>query len=213
MTSSCNSDEVQLTRSPATRVDSDTLLDAARTCVLSVGVRRTTLTDIARRAGVSRMTVYRRFADVTSVMAALMTREFSSLLTEADRSAREQPDARAHLVAATLAGVRALRADPLMISVLDRDPELLLPYLFERIGSTQRLIEAVLVEQITVGHRDGSIRAGDPAVQSRAIFLTGQAFVISHRPSTTDIDGDDLLAELGRALDGALTPAPTSEDR
>ena len=48
--------------------------------MLSVGVRRTTLTDIARRAGVSRMTVYRRFADVTSVMAALMTREFTALL-------------------------------------------------------------------------------------------------------------------------------------
>ncbi|CAM5511644.1 hypothetical protein SHIRM173S_11244 [Streptomyces hirsutus] len=36
------------------------MLDAVRDCVLAVGVRRTTLTDVARRAGVCRMTLYRR---------------------------------------------------------------------------------------------------------------------------------------------------------
>src|SRR5690606_40853615 len=60
-------------RVPTSRVPDDVLLDAARTCVLTTGVRRTTLTDIARTAGVSRMTLYRRFPDVRSVLAALMT--------------------------------------------------------------------------------------------------------------------------------------------
>ncbi|HEY4022760.1 MAG TPA: TetR/AcrR family transcriptional regulator [Pseudonocardiaceae bacterium] len=206
MMSSRHSEQEQSIRPPATRVAEDTLLDAARTCVLSVGVRRTTLTDIARQAGVSRMTVYRRFADVTSVMAALMTREFTALLSEAAESAAGWPDARGQLVASTVAGVRALQANPLMISVLERDPELLLPYLVERIGSTQRLIEAVLVERIKAGHRDGSVRAGDPARQARAIFLTGQSFVISHRAATADQDGDALLAELGTLLDRTLAP-------
>ena len=206
MTSSCHSDAEQPVRVPATRVTEDALLDAARTCVLSVGVRRTTLTDIARRAGVSRMTVYRRFADVTSVMAALMTREFTALLGEAATSAAGAAHARAHLVASSLAGVRALWANPLMISVLERDPELLLPYLVERIGSTQRLIEAVLADRIEAGHADGSIRAGDPATQARAIFLTSQAFVISHRPATADQPAEALLTEFGVIIDRALQP-------
>jgi AcrR family transcriptional regulator len=206
MTSSCNSDEHEVARPPASRVAEDTLLDAARTCVLSYGVRRTTLTDIARRAGVSRMTLYRRFSDVTSVMAALMTREFTALLGEAARSAAGQPDARRALVTSAVAGVRALHGNPLMTSVLDHDPELLLPYLVERTGSTQRLIEQVLVAQIEAGHRDGSIRAGDAAVQARAVFLVGQTFVISHRPATADQDGDALLAEFGTILDRSLAP-------
>ncbi len=176
--------------------------------MLSVGVRRTTLTDIARRAGVSRMTVYRRFADVTSVMAALMTREFTALLGEVAKSAAVQPTVRGQLVASAVAGVRALQTNPLMTSVLERDPELLLPYLFERIGSTQRLIEAVLVARIEAGHRDGSIRPGDAAVQARAIFLTGQAFVISHQPATTDLTDAALLAEFETILNRALTPEP-----
>src|SRR5437764_14953403 len=67
----------------STRVGDDVLLDAAHKCVLLVGFRRTTLTDVARRAGVSRMTLYRRFPDVRSLVAALMTREFSGLLHQA----------------------------------------------------------------------------------------------------------------------------------
>ena len=43
-----------------TRLDDGAVLDAARACVLDVGVRRTTLSDVARRAGVSRMSLYRR---------------------------------------------------------------------------------------------------------------------------------------------------------
>src|SRR5439155_16686451 len=44
----------------------ESVLEAARACVLAVGVRRTTLTDVARRAGLSRMTLYRRYPDVNA---------------------------------------------------------------------------------------------------------------------------------------------------
>ena len=53
----------------------DPVLDAAREVVLAVGVRRTTLTEVARRAGLSRMTIYRRWPDVRALVADLMTRE------------------------------------------------------------------------------------------------------------------------------------------
>ncbi|HST43382.1 MAG TPA: helix-turn-helix domain-containing protein, partial [Conexibacter sp.] len=68
-------------------VEDDALLDATRACVLAVGVRRTTVTDVARRAGVSRMTLYRRYPDVTSLIQALMTREFSAIIEDVDRVA------------------------------------------------------------------------------------------------------------------------------
>jgi hypothetical protein len=58
----------------------DGVLDAARTCVMAVGVRRTTFSDVARRAGVSRMTLYRRFPDLETLLSALMTREFGRLV-------------------------------------------------------------------------------------------------------------------------------------
>ena len=54
----------------------DGYLDAAREAILAVGWSRTTLTDIARRAGVSRMTLYRRWPDTQTLLADLMTREW-----------------------------------------------------------------------------------------------------------------------------------------
>jgi AcrR family transcriptional regulator len=182
------------------------ILAAARDCVCSVGVRRTTLTDIARRAGVSRMTVYRQFPDVTSVVAALMTREFGDLLAAADTEAAEAAHARGRLVGVIVDGMRRLSDNPLLNSVLDRDAELLLPYLVQRVGSTQKLAEGFLADRISAGHADGSIRRGSPSVQARVIFQTAQAFVVSHRPASSDVDGDELRAELTALLHGALRP-------
>jgi hypothetical protein len=148
------------------------------------------------------MTVYRRFPGVTSVVAALMTREFGALLTDAGGAGT----ARDRLVAAATGAARQLIANPLLNSVLDRDPELLLPYLVHHAGSTQRLAEKFITELVTEGHADGSIRAGSTAAQTRLVFLTVQAVVVSHRPATDDVTEDDLLTELAIGLDNGLRP-------
>lgn len=191
-------------RASASRVPDDVLLDAAKTCVLSAGVRRTTLAEIARTAGVSRMTLYRRFPDVRSVLIRLMTREFSTLLRRAIDETAPTSTARQRLVASAVAAVRALVANPLMRTVLDVDAELVLPYVTRRLGSTQRLAEEALGAIIAEGHRDGSIRRADRAVQVRAVLLVVQSFVLSLRPATADIDEQSLLAELRHVLDSAL---------
>ncbi|MGQ0836963.1 TetR/AcrR family transcriptional regulator [Actinokineospora sp.] len=192
-------------RSP-TRVDDDVLLDAARACVLDQGVRRTTLTDVARRASVSRMTLYRRFPDVGSLLTALMTREFGTLLTRAHDSVTNLPTARARLVSGAVASVRVITGDPLMRTVLDRDGELVLPYVVERLGSTQLVAEQFLHAQVVAGHADGSVRRADAGVQTRALLLVVQSFVLSYAPATADLDPEPLLAELAHLLDATLRP-------
>ncbi|EHR52889.1 transcriptional regulator [Saccharomonospora marina XMU15] len=191
-------------RTSATRVPDDVLLDAAKTCVLSAGVRRTTLAEIARTAGVSRMTLYRRFPDVRSVLIALMTREFSALLRKAIDDTPASITARQRLVDGAVSAVRALVANPLMRTVLDVDAELVLPYITQRLGSTQRLAEEALAAIVTEGHRDGSVRRAEPAVQVRAVLLVVQSFVLSLRPATADVGEQALLAELRHILDSAL---------
>ncbi|MGP4021078.1 TetR/AcrR family transcriptional regulator [Saccharopolyspora sp. 5N708] len=204
MTSQCHS--VQRRGRPApNRVGEADLLRAARECVLTNGVRRTTLTDIARRAGVSRMTLYRRFPDVDSLVTALMTVEFSEILQLASAE-HATGTARHRLVTATVHGVRLLQSAPLLQRVLDTDAELLLPYLVDRFGSTQLAAEGFLREYLVQGHADGSIRRADPAVQARALLLLVQSFVISTGPAASGIDPTALTAELTRLLDAALRP-------
>jgi len=193
-------------RQTATRVADDVLLDAARSCVLAVGVRRTTLAEIARTARVSRMTVYRRFPDVRSVLAALMTREFSGLLRTASESGTDAAHSRDRLVLIAAAGVRALSTDPLFRTLLDVDPELVLPYIVERLGATQKFAEQALHGLLEAGHQDGSIRRAPVAVQSRSVLLVVQSFAFSLRPATVDVDEAALMAEFTHVLDAALRP-------
>lgn len=193
-------------RVPAGRVPDDVLLDAARKCVLSTGVRRTTLAEIARTARVSRMTLYRRFPDVRSILAALMTREFGALLRGVAGEVQTSRHARERLVRSAVAAVRALVEDPLMRTVLDVDAELVLPYITQRLGATQRLAEEVIHSLVVAGHRDGSIRRGDPAAQVRSLLLLLQSFVLSLRPATADLSEDALLAELRHLLGTGLAP-------
>src|SRR5947209_19742058 len=105
------------------------VLEATRASVLAVGVRRTTLTDVARRAGVSRMTLYRIVPDVTTLILEVMSRDFAALLAAAEADSRRRRTARARIAATAAAVVRRLHDEPLFQRVLDVDPELLLPYL------------------------------------------------------------------------------------
>lgn len=175
-------------------------------CVLAVGVRRTTLSDVARKAGVSRMTLYRRFPDVRGMLSALITREFGKILDAANRIAVPESTARGQLVVAAVHTIRDLAANPLMHAVIERDAEMLLPYVTKRIGTSQRMTEEFLRTQLAAGQQDGSIRVADPAVQARTIFLLLQPYVFAIRPSTSDVSLDDLLEELAHLLDAALRP-------
>jgi AcrR family transcriptional regulator len=182
--------------------EDERLLDAARACVLAVGVRRTTMTDVARRAGVSRMTLYRRFPDVEALLSALMTREFGRLVARA----REQPDgatARERVVAIVVTGARSIAGDPLFLRLVDVDPELLLPYVTMRLGGMQRMAVAAAASELAVA--DGSVRADvPPEVLSAGIELIARGFVLAARGELEP--ALDPWAELGRAVDGYLRP-------
>src|SRR5437764_14780913 len=134
------------------------VVDATRASVMAFGVRRTTLTDVARRAGVSRMTLYRLVPDVTTLILSVITREFGALLTDAERAARRRRTARARLVATTVDVARRLPDEPLFRRVLDVDPELLLPYLTDRLGATQQLAVGHVRRMLAEGVADGSVR-------------------------------------------------------
>jgi hypothetical protein len=104
------------------------------------------------------------------------------------------------------AGIRALSADALFRTLLDVDPELVLPYIVERLGATQRFAEQVLHQLLDQGHQDGSVRRAPVAVQARSVLLLVQSFAFSLRPATVDVDERELLAEFTHVLDAALKP-------
>lgn len=100
---------------------------------------------------------------------------------------------------------RRLPDEPLFRRVIDVDPDLLLPYLTERVGSTQRIAIEHLQRVITDGHADRSIRAGDPAIMATALLVAVAPFIVSAR-LLDGIGRGAVIEEMAAGLDGWLKP-------
>ncbi len=196
---------------PNPREPRDDYLDAARACILDVGWRRTTLTEVARRAGVSRMTIYRTWSDMQQLLGDLMTREWSEVIMAEVGSQRESADAVQWLARGVVGTVRALRDNELFTRIVELDPELILPYLFARRGRSQDLILTLTEDAIRAGQEAGEIRAGDPTRMARAMLLAVHGFVLSAHTMADGRDRrgvriPDLDAELELLLTRSLRP-------
>src|SRR5687767_14857084 len=167
---------------PAKPVATDAYLDAARDCILDVGWRRTTLTEVARRAGVSRMTIYRAWPDMPTLLGDLMTREWTEVVAAQPGIGATAAEVADGLVAT----VRVLRENELFVRIVELDPELLLPYLLARRGRSQEAIAGVLAERIAAGQAAGTIRAGHPDTLARGLLLAAHGFVLSAQTMVDD---------------------------
>lgn len=190
------------TRSPANAVDDELILDAARDLMATIGIRRTTMADVARTAQISRATLYRRYPNVQALAAAVTTREFVAALTGVglfDGATGRETLARtvAHVTAAA-------RSHPLLRRIVELDPEFLMPYLVHRTGRTSRAQLEAITSGIAAGQADGSIRSGEPAEHAAVVLqlawssaLTGPVFTES---------ADLLDAQLFDLIDRYLAP-------
>jgi AcrR family transcriptional regulator len=184
----------------------DVYLDAARDCILDVGWRRTTLTEVAKRAGVSRMTIYRAWSDMRSLLGDLMTREWVGIAA-ATRVAAADTTTPAGIAAAALSTVRALRDNELFVRIVELDPDLMLPYLLSRRGRSQEALIEILAAEIESGQAAGAIREGDAVLMARALTLAAHGFVFSAMTMTDGtISLADLDAECSRLISRALEP-------
>jgi AcrR family transcriptional regulator len=164
-------------------------------------MRRMSMADIARRAAVSRATLYRRWPNVAAVVGELTTREFARVLPPAFATAAT----RRGIVDAVVATVRAVRTHPLTRKIIEVDPEFLLPYLLERRGTST----AAQLELLTAALRraDDSVRKGNRAVLSRAIWLAAWSFTLTGPVLADDkVSLATLDRELRTMLDRYLQP-------
>jgi AcrR family transcriptional regulator len=183
----------------------NTILRAAAEEVAAVGLRRTTLTDVARRAGVSRMTVYREYGDAAALFRALLTESIGEVVVGAHQDAADLPTARERLVEGVALSVERLADHPMMRRVLELDPELLLPFVVDRFGSGQRLALDHVRGQLAAGMADGSVRPLDPMPAARLILLTAQSVIFSTRiVEGTGSPAADAAAQLGDDLRAML---------
>lgn len=178
------------------------ILDAALAEVLAHGIRRTTASDIARRCGIARQTLYRYWPDAQAVFAALVTRELVAALPAAAGESADLDE----LVALLVETADRVRRLPLVDRLRDTDPELFARYILDRLGTSQRAIHAETARRIAAAQRAGFVRAGDPPQLAAMVLLVAQSAVQSAPLVAEWLPESAWRAELAHALRGYLAP-------
>jgi AcrR family transcriptional regulator len=178
----------------------DRILEAAAYCVLAFGVERVTLAEIARRARVSRPTVYRRWPDTRSVLAALLTSRIVGVMD----AIPSRGVGREALVERIVAVAERLRHDKVVMSVLLRAPDLAMVYIAERLGTSQQILLDAVADEIKLAQEEGSVRAGDPRQLAAMCLLITQSTIQSGQIVAPILDADALAVELAQSLNGYL---------
>ena len=126
-------DLVRMAMAPgrATGADEATarILDAALGQFEDFGLRRSTMEDIAKRGGMSRITIYRRFPRKENLIEAVLLRELSSFLDCLERVGGDEMSAADKMIERLAFALHYLRNHPLLRRLLRTEPESILPSL------------------------------------------------------------------------------------
>ncbi|TLH66361.1 TetR/AcrR family transcriptional regulator [Mycolicibacterium aubagnense] len=178
------------------------IIDAAADCVIAFGVDRVTLAEIARRAGVSRPTVYRRWPDTQAILATLLTARITNSLNEVTVSGTD----REAIVKRMVGMAERLRDDEVIMSVLSSAPALAMVYIAQRMGTSQQILLEVLAGALATAQADGSVRPGDPKQLAAMCLLIVQSAIQSAQMVAPVLDVAALDIELAHSLNGYLKP-------
>jgi AcrR family transcriptional regulator len=124
------------------------ILDAALAEFETYGLRRVSVEDVAKRAGVARTTIYRRFTNKEQLLQAVILRECRRFLTGIARATEGLASPEDAVVEGFVAGLQSARTHPLMTRVLQSEPEAFLPQLSMNGGAVMLAARDILADRL-----------------------------------------------------------------
>ncbi len=109
--------------STTTDETTDRILDAAYEELLHFGLKGISIEDIAKRTGVARITIYRRFANKDDVLAAVALREGQRMFAKVDAAIDANADTATQLVDGFAVMLNAVRNHPIVKRLVEVEPE------------------------------------------------------------------------------------------
>lgn len=190
----------------------DVIIAAARESVMTVGFRRTSIAEIARKAGVSRPTVYRRYADIGELLAEVTNREILHML----EGLRYVPgNSRARMLLRIRIVVQRIIESDFFPGLVKTDPDRVLQVLTGEMSDTQmEIVEKFILPGVRHGQEDGTIREHDPYQLARNIYRLIQTMVLVWRPDGKDAALDKKsVEEVVDMVDRYLRPDPADNKK
>jgi AcrR family transcriptional regulator len=154
------------------------ILDAAFDQFKTVGVRRSSIDDVARRAKVGRVTVFRRFESKDGLVRALLLREGQRLADEVDAAMAEIESVEDQIVEGFVRTLRAVQRHPLLTGMLAAEPETLLPLFTTDGAEALAVAREFLARHVRIAHRRTGIK-GDADQTAELLARIGISMLLT----------------------------------
>ncbi|MGD6748079.1 TetR/AcrR family transcriptional regulator [Streptomyces sp. BH106] len=174
------------------------LLDAAYEQFCRMGIKRSTMADVARLAGVSRITVYRRFDTKEALVEHVVRREFRRYFEQFATEIRGADTVADRVVLGFVSSLRAIRHNRLIGGLMAVEPDSVVPSMTTDGGRTQHVVQQFVAARLREEQRAGQVAAGvdvDVVAEMMVRVCTSFLVVPSH---VIDLDDDARMREVAR---------------
>jgi TetR/AcrR family transcriptional regulator, repressor for uid operon len=174
------------------------VLDAAFDLFCRLGIQRTTMDDVARAAGISRITLYRRLSSKETLVEQVMLREFRRYIDQFLLDLSGAATAADRVVIGFVSALRAIRDNPLGAALLKGEAAVAGWAMLGPDGSTLAVVRRFVAGQLRLEQAAGTI-GGDVDVDLVAELMVrlSTSFVLT--PSDlVELDDEARLADIAR---------------
>jgi AcrR family transcriptional regulator len=176
------------------------ILDAALELAAASGIRHLTMDDVAERAGVGRMTVYRRFGSRQQLVEALAVREARRCLAELDSTVDPGAPVADQIAQGMLTTLRLIREHPLLERMSRIEPGAALASLRDESTSVFAMSRVFIAARVREGQRAGTVDAEiDPDHVAEILARLGFSFLLIPN-SALPLDDDERMKDIARTL-------------
>ncbi|NKY51502.1 TetR/AcrR family transcriptional regulator [Nocardia vermiculata] len=186
------------------------VLDAACEQFSLLGVRRSTVDDVARRANVSRITVYRRFATKDALVEQVILREYRRYFDQFLSEIRQAHTVADRVVLGFVGSLRAIRDNPIIGGLLAGEPDMLVSSMISDQGRTVAMVREFVAGQLLHEQRARNISPDVDVELVAELMVRVSASFLAIPSRLVDLNDEHQLAELARHYLVPMLEPPTT---
>jgi AcrR family transcriptional regulator len=184
---------------PPSDATSERILDAALALAAASGIRHLTMDDVARRARVGRMTVYRRFGEKGRLIDALVVRECRRCLADLDAAIGPAAAIEDQVAEGFVTSMRLAREHPLLNRLARFEPEAVLAALVADGGTVFTAARAFVAGRLRASQAAGVLGSVDVDAAAELLVRLAFSFVLIQE-SVLPLDDDAQARDVARRL-------------
>ncbi|MEU8797693.1 helix-turn-helix domain-containing protein [Spirillospora sp. NPDC048819] len=189
------------------------ILDAAHEQFCRMGIQRSTMEDVARRAGVSRITVYRRFSTKDALVEQVVLREYRRYFDRFLIDIQQAETVADRVVLGFVSSLRAIQRNPLIGGMIAAEPDLLVSSMINDGGRTVATVRQFVAGQLRHEQRAGNVSDDLDVDMVAEMMVRVSASFLAIPSHLIDLDDDERLAAVARRFLVPMLESPHADRR